>query len=186
MGTSAEDSTVIYRVRQWLRGEPAETGNGVGWPWVKGTAGWVVPTSLAILALDREHARQPSKAIRDRVAEGRHFLLQRMCAKGGWNHGGARVYGVEGLAYPETTGIALAALRGVRGPATDRSIAAALEFLKDCRSVDARNWLCLGLMAHGRLPAEYDLPATGGRTLIEVALGMLVAETHQGRAAFWS
>jgi hypothetical protein len=186
LGTADEESTAIFRVKQWLRGEPAATGKGSGWPWVRGTAGWVVPTSLAILALDKEDARHPSNEIRTRVAEGRRFLLERMCATGGWNHGGVRAYGVEGLAYPETTGVALAAIRGVRGPATDRSIAAARAFLEGCRSVDARNWLCLGLMAHGQLAADYHPPELAARTLIESSLGILVAETRRGRAVFWS
>jgi squalene cyclase len=186
VGTSDELSTPIYRVRQWLRGEPAGQGSGAGWPWAKGTAGWVVPTSLAILALDKENSRRPSDAIRSRIAEGRRFLLERVCTAGGWNHGGVRVYGVEGLAYPETTGVALAAVRGERGPAIDRSIAAAKAFLQDSRSVDGRNWLCVGLMAHGQLPGDYDATTAKGRTLTENALGLLVGEAQKGHAVFWN
>jgi hypothetical protein len=125
MGTTGLESTRIFRVRQWLRGEPAGNGNGAGWPWVRGTAGWVVPTSLAILALEKENVRQPSDAIRARVAEGRRFLMERACATGGWNHGGVRVYGVEGLAYqflPQLRAVLLGAIARLgRQPAFARS-----------------------------------------------------------------
>ena len=94
-------------------------------------------------------------------------------------------YGVEGLPYPETTGVALAAIRGVRSAQTDRSIATAQRFLAECRSADALNWLRLGLLAHGQLPAGFTPPALAFRTLIETSMDMLVAETQQGREVLW-
>jgi hypothetical protein len=187
MGVVGEESTFVFRFRRWLLGQDSRRSEPTGWPWVRGTATWVVPTSLAILALDKEQLRHPTQAMGFRIAEGRRFLMERMCINGGWNHGSVRVYGVEGVPYPETTGVALAAIRGVRSPAVDRAVSVASAFLKDCRSADAFNWLRVGLMAHGRLPAEYEptsqLPY---RTLIETSVDMLVAETRKGREIFWS
>jgi len=54
--------------------------------------------------------------------------------------------------------MALAALRGVRSPGHQRGLAVARRFLGECRSADALNWLRLGLLAHGQLPAGYCHP----------------------------
>jgi hypothetical protein len=157
-----------------------------GWPWVPGTAAWVGPTSLSILALEKEMGRRPSAEIRRRVEQGREFLLRRMCVGGGWNHGSVRALGYEASPYPETTGMALAALRGVRCQETEHALNVADRFLSECRSADALNWLRIGLMAHGRLPAGYcpplQLPC---RTLPETSLDMLVAGTEKGAGIFW-
>ena len=185
MGTTGEESSTIYRFRRWLLGISPAQHEPEGWPWVRGTAAWVVPTSMAILALDKENLRNPSPAIRTRLANGRRFLLERMCVNGGWNHGSVRVYGIEGVPYPETTGVALAAIRGVQSPAADKSIAVARGFLNDCRSADALNWLRMGLMAHGQLPEGYAPPSVACRTLMETSLDILVAETQKGRDIFW-
>jgi hypothetical protein len=138
-----------------------------------------------MLALQKEYSRNPSKEIRERLTEGRRFLMERMCVSGGWNHGSVRVYGVEGLPYPETTGVALAAIRGERSPSADRAIATAQRFLSECRSADALNWLRLGLLAHGALPAGFTAPSLSCRTLIETSMDMLVAETQRGAGILW-
>jgi Prenyltransferase and squalene oxidase repeat len=185
MGTTGEESTTVFRLRRWLLGDLPQKPEPAGWPWVRGTAAWVVPTSLALLALEKEHLRRPSQSLRERLADGRRFLMERMCLSGGWNHGSVRVYGVEGLPYPETTGVALAAIRGVHSPATDRAIATAQRFLTECRSADALNWLRLGLLAHGRLPADFTPPALAFRTLTETSIDMLVGETQRGKEVLW-
>jgi hypothetical protein len=108
-----------------------------------------------------------------------------MCREGGWNHGSVRALGYESSPYPETTGMALAALRGVRSPATERGLAVARRFLGECRSADALNWLRLGLLAHGQLPAGYCRPeGIENRTLPDTSLGLLVAEAEKGRDFF--
>ncbi|HTP31144.1 MAG TPA: hypothetical protein VMJ75_03155 [Candidatus Acidoferrales bacterium] len=185
MGTMGEESTITFHLRQWLLGDSSPITGSAGWPWVRETASWVAPTSLAILALDKENSRRPGDALRRRIAKGRRFLLERMCVKGGWNHGSVRVYGAEGRPYPETTGLALAALRGASGQKVDISVGVARDFLRDCRSADALNWLRLGLMAQGQLPPDYSPPEIAYRTLIETSLGMLVTETQKGREILW-
>jgi hypothetical protein len=187
LGTAGEESSAMYRIRMWLLSVPQLPEHEFpGWPWIPGSAAWVGPTSLAILALEKEMARRPNRAIRQRIEEGRHFLLRRMCQGGGWNHGSVRALGYESTPYPETTGMALAALRGVRSRETDHALNVADRFLSECRSADALNWLRLGLLAHGRLPADYCPPAQlACRTLPETSLDMLVAGTQRGKDFFW-
>jgi hypothetical protein len=187
VNTGGVESSAGYRLRQWLLGgsQPADQ-EFPGWPWIPGAAAWVGPTSLAILALDKEMVRRPSAAMGRRVEQGRKFLLRRMCEGGGWNHGSARALGYESLPYPETTGMALAALRGVRCRETESALRVAVRFLGDCHSADALNWLRIGLMAHGRLPEGYcpqSQPAC--RTLPEASLNLLVANTQKGAGIFW-
>jgi len=186
VGTTGRETSAAYRARLWLLGgklfpEPEFPG----WPWIPGSAAWVGPTSLAIVALEKELASRPAESLRRRIEEGRSFLLRRMCLNGGWNHGSVRALGIESTPYPETTGMALAALRGVRGKAIDQSLDVAAHFLTECRSADALNWLRVGLLAHGRLPQGYTASPLPCRTLPEASLNMLVAGTHRGAHHFW-
>jgi hypothetical protein len=184
--TTGKESTLAYRLREWLLGNPRPPEQEFpGWPWIPDTAAWVGPTSLAVLALDKEYRRNPLPAIGVRIESGRQFLLARMCHEGGWNHGSVRALGYESRPYPETTGMALAALRGVRSPETERALMVARRFLAECRSADALNWLRLGLLAHGQLPEGYCHPVRiEDRTLPDTSLGLLVAEAEKGRDCF--
>ena len=131
---------------------------------------------IAILALEKENRRRPLLGIRQRIEGGRQFLLLRACA--------ARAAGITARCgrsatsrkpYPETTGMALAALRGVRAPQVERAIAVARQFLTECRSADAQNWLRLGLIAQGHLPAGYCRPQDlSFRTVPEISLDLLM------------
>ena len=173
---SGEESTFSYRVRQFLLGNAVPDFEVAGWPWAPGAAAWVGPTSLAILALEKEERRRPSAAIRVRIEIGRRFLRSRICNGGGWNYGNVQVLGQDLPPYPETTGMALAALRGDRSPQIGQSIAVATRFLAECRSADPLNWLRLGLIAHGRLPEGYCPPARiERRTILEASLDLLVS-----------
>jgi hypothetical protein len=180
--TTGKESTLLYRVRERLLGNHSNESQFPGWPWVPGAAAWVGPTSVAILALEKENRRQSSPALLKRIDDGKRFLLNRMCLEGGWNHGSVRALGYEAHPYPETTGMGLAAMRGVTSPKVDRALGIAKSFLADCHSADALNWLRLGLMAHGQLPAGYCPPAAVAyRTLPETSLELLVNAMEQGR-----
>lgn len=185
--TTGYESAPVYRVRQWLLGIPRPPEQAfAGWPWTPGATAWVGPTSLAILALEKEGRRRPSAEIARRIAEGRRFLVTRTCAEGGWNHGAPRALGYESGPYPETTGMALTALGGVDTPEVRRAIGLARRFLAGSRSADAINWLGLGLMAHGEMPAGYRRPAgVECRTLPETSLAMLIGEVQKGRDVLW-
>jgi len=187
LGTTGKESTILYRIRERLLGNPR--GPEVefpGWPWVPGAAAWVGPTALSILALEKERLRKDTPSIRKRIEQGQHFLLSRMCVGGGWNHGSVRALGYESRPYPETTGMGLAALRGVSSPKVESAVAVAREFLSECRSADALNWLRLGLMAHGQMPAGYcPPPEVAYRTVPETSLGMLVAAIEIQHNLIW-
>ena len=186
LATQGQESTASYRLRQWLLGSVRMPEQEFpGWPWIPGAAAWVGPTSLAILALDKEARRKPTAAIGERLMEGRQFLLARTCHEGGWNHGSVRALGYESKPYPETTGMALAALRGVRAPEVDRGLRVAQGFLAVCRSADALNWLRLGLLAHGRLqPGFAPAMPVAYRTLPEMSLALLAADVQETNQMF--
>ncbi len=78
-----------------------------GWPWVDGTYSWVEPTSMAVLALKAQ-----GQGEHPRVKQGIALILDRMLIDGGWNYGNKRVFGTNLLPMPESTGIALCALKG--------------------------------------------------------------------------
>jgi hypothetical protein len=188
-GIAGRESSRSNRLRMWLLGvSPTKEQEFAGWPWFVGTAAWVGPTALAILALDKDYSQNRVPAIQTRIQDGRRYLLRRMCHGGGWNHGSVRALGYESGPYPETTGMALAALRGVQTSETEASIELALRFLGECRSADAWNWLRLGLMAHGRLPVGARPPAPlTCRTLPETCLDCLLSGPPQrSHDLFWS
>jgi hypothetical protein len=188
MGTKGEESTINYRLREWLLGNsrPPEA-QFPGWPWVRGTAAWVGPTSLAILALDRENRRKPRPDLQQRIEAGRIYLLTHMCRQGGWNHGANQALGRDILPYPETTGMGLAAMRGVPPEKIEHSVRVARGFLQRCRSADALNWLRLGLLAHGAFESGYCPPwSLECRTLHEKSMDLVVAQVEKGSNAFWT
>jgi hypothetical protein len=173
--TTGHESEFSYRLREFLRGEsPSPEQKFSGWPWVPGAAAWVGPTSIAILALQQAAHHGESAALVERLDSGRQFLLSRTCQEGGWNHGAAQALGYAAHPYPETTGMALLALGGVKSAKVDRALTVALQFLAECRSADALNWLRLGLMAHGRMPPDYRPAAVAYRTTPEISLELLV------------
>lgn len=187
MGSQGKETTRAYLLREWLLGNHRlENTMYPGWPWVPGTAAWVGPTCIAILALRKEELHAPSAELRRRVDDGQKFLLARACKEGGWNHGSSNALGYAAQAYPETTGMALAALRGRTHPIINRSIEVALRFLSECRSADALNWLRVGLRAHDRLPAGFCPPTDlTQHTVPETSLDVLVDHAQrQGRDLF--
>lgn len=162
---TGRESEWSYRLLQRLHG--VHQDNPEGWPWFPGEAAWVIPTSFGIFAFERALGRRENRRFRQRVDAAREFLVRHMCADGGWNHGSARALGRDGDSYPETTGIALAALRPARGDkgrkAMERARAAARRHLAQCRTAEGIAWLRIGLAAHGEaVPGGMD----AGRTRI--------------------
>jgi len=147
---TGQESNMAYRIRQWMLGnQNLSFGAEKGWSWYPGAAAWVMPTAISLVALRREQATRPSDVVRERIQSGTQYLLLHACKEGGWNHGATHALGYEAGAYPETTGVALLALRGVKAPEVDRGIAQAETFYQDPRAAGAA-WLRLGLEAQGR------------------------------------
>ena len=147
-GQTGRESSWSYRFQQWRAGNKDEFPDG--WPWFPGAAAWVIPTSLGILAFERELSRREDRKLRARVESGREFLFARMCADGGWNHGSNHAMGRDGDSYPETTGIALTALHNApKSAQIERGKAAARRHLATCRTAEGIAWLRMGLQAHG-------------------------------------
>jgi len=187
LGNSGTESTLAYRVREWLLSTSVGDFENAGWPWAPDAAAWVGPTSMAILALKKEHSRRPSAATGARVDSATRFLWARVCRGGGWNYGSVAVYGRDLPPYPETTGMALAALRGDRSPKLGQTLDLATRFLAECRGADPLNWLRLGLIAHGRLPKGYCPPARiEPRTIMEASLDLLVTNASSAEGLLGS
>jgi Prenyltransferase and squalene oxidase repeat len=147
-GQTGRESSWSYRLQQWRAGNKDQFPDG--WPWFPGAAAWVIPTSLGILAFERQLSRRDDRKLRARVRSGREFLFARMCADGGWNHGSNHAMGRDGDSYPETTGVALTALHNApKSAEIERAKAAARRHLGTCRTAEGIAWLRMGLQAHG-------------------------------------
>src|ERR1019366_5152324 len=110
---TGRESGWVNRIRQLMMGgDSADSTSYNGWPWYPGTAAWVAPTALSILALQKlaRSGRADIASLRNRIEEGRDFLLARRCRDGGWNHGSTKALGYDSDSYPVTTGLALLAL----------------------------------------------------------------------------
>jgi Prenyltransferase and squalene oxidase repeat len=183
LAQTGRESGWIFRLRIWMLGASSQDSFAFdGWPWFPGTAAWVIPTALSILALEKLDREAGTSQFKNRIAQGRAFLLARRCKDGGWNHGSTKALGYDSDSYPEATGIALLALHGSGGADVDRAVGRGEQHLAMCRSSEAANWLKLGLLAHGRRPAAPQLPEHG--TTMEIALSGLADAALRGRNLF--
>ncbi len=175
-GQTGRESGWSFQLQQRLQGNKADYPRG--WPWFPGAAAWVIPTSLGMMAFDRALTRsaqfRDDRELKERLRDGRKYLLSRMCADGGWNHGSNEALGFSGDSYPETTGIALAALKGLPlSPQLEKGKAAARRHLASCRTAEGIAWLRIGLAAQGEKVRSAYQPVC--RTVMDEAL-MVLAE----------
>jgi len=185
LGHCGMETSPGFRLSVFLRyGKLPEGPDLSGWPWFPGTATWVTPTSLGILALSKCYWRRPSAALRERIDQARNFLLARRCADGGWNHGSAWSLGYNSDSYPETTGQALLALAGTDRANLEEPLRLAQRFLRQQRSAGGAAWLRLGLLAHQQFPAVAPIFTMPCRTVPDAALTFLAAVAEQGYNVF--
>jgi prenyltransferase/squalene oxidase-like repeat protein len=155
-----------------LQGSPLVEDNGGGSPWFPGTAAWIGPTVISVLALSEALRRNSDEKLRRTISRSQRYILFTRCQDGGWNHGGSKFRSQNAESYPEMTGMALLALR--RPPPSDlsASIDCAEKFLSCPASSEGLSWLQLGLMRHGRdrLYITTDLPC---RTTRDKSLRLL-------------
>jgi hypothetical protein len=156
-----------------------------GWPWLAGTSSWVEPTALAMLALGRAAARlgqERRQAVRARLELAERMLLDRRAVDGGWNYGNRIVLGEKLPSYPETTAVALLALRGAAEFDPRPGLEAARRHWHATRSRLARAWLAICLRSYGAAPPSEDWPPAGAPKRVHVAaLEALAAEEGNWR-----
>lgn len=162
-GRAAPDRTAssIARGVDWLAHAVGRTGavklsdgqhdtSIVGWSWVENTHSWVEPTAYAVMAL-----RVAGAGDHARTRDGVRLLRDRAIPSGGWNYGNSQVLASTLRPFPETTGVALAALAGLERDATiERAIALLRQELPRIRTPLALGWGLIGLHAWGERPAE--------------------------------
>jgi hypothetical protein len=162
--------------------------NHAGWPWMEGTASWVAPTALALLALRqaRESGRFPAlhSALDNRIRQGSAMLLERRCADGGWNHGAPAALEVSATSYPETTGLAIVALGADAGDARQDLARVARAMMAQTRSATALSWLQLGLLVLNAEATPVDEAAMVCRTSVDLALRVLALAALDGNNIF--
>lgn len=120
----------------------------IGWPWTRGSFGWVEPTAHALIALRAagiQHAR---------IGEAIRFLFDRRCDGGGWNYGTVRILGATIAPFPQTTALALTALADRAAPQTlDRDLDVLMAFLAEPLGPLDLSTIAIALDACGRDPA---------------------------------
>jgi len=136
-----------------------------GWPWVTGSASWVIPTAFSIIAIEQFTVCNRSEESEKRIHLGVEMLLDRECVDGGWNSGNSLVYGVPLRPHVEATAIALLALQDEhRNAMIDKS----LEWLKlSAASIDAVTslaWCILSLFV-------YQEPVDGLKNRLATIIG---------------
>ena len=114
----------------------------LGYP---GTAGWVTPTALTAIALSKAAKQRNRPQLHAVAARACDYLVSRRCMDGGWNHGGSSARSEDAISYPETTGLALLALRAVAVKPPQAAVALGHKFLTAPGSVEGLAWLQLAL-----------------------------------------
>lgn len=120
-----------------------------GWPWLSGSASWVIPTAFSVVGLKQFTVCNRTNASEERIRIGVEMLLDRACAGGGWNSGNSVVYGAPLRPHVEATAIALLALQDEE---RNEVIYEALEWLKRAArgvgSISSLAWSILSLFVY--------------------------------------
>jgi hypothetical protein len=131
-----------------------------GWAWVPDTVSWVVPTSMALIAVERAKNQGliHGSEMWSRLNLGAEMLLDRACPGGGWNAGNGVVYGVPLRPHIDATALALAALRfHYHLPIVHSSLTWMLNRI-DCPSAYSLAWVILAAAAYRDVRSDV-LPA---------------------------
>ena len=120
-----------------------------GWPWISGSASWVIPTAFSLIAIKQFTVCNRSEAAEKRIHLGVDMLLDRACVDGGWNSGNSFVYGVPLRPHVEATAIALLALQDERrSDVIQRSLAWLNKEVPRVDSVSSLAWCILSLFVY--------------------------------------
>jgi Squalene-hopene cyclase C-terminal domain/Prenyltransferase and squalene oxidase repeat len=119
-----EDRSILDRAKNWLLAkgrEPKVTREAnvqvkrlfriesdyLGWAWGPNQAGWVIPTSLAMVALIVEDPKAMQQS--DDILNAKDYLRDRACPVGGWNVGNPWMLGKQLPPTIDATAFALVA-----------------------------------------------------------------------------
>jgi Prenyltransferase and squalene oxidase repeat len=120
-----------------------------GWPWVTGSASWVIPTAFSIIAIEQFTVCNRSEESEKRIHLGVEMLLDRECVDGGWNSGNSLVYGVPLRPHVEATAIALLALQDEqRTEMVQKSLSWLRQNVASVDSVSSLAWCILTLFVY--------------------------------------
>jgi hypothetical protein len=136
-----------------------------GWPWVTGSASWVIPTAFSIIAIEQFTVCNRSEESEKRIHLGVEMLLDRACVDGGWNSGNSLVYGVPLRPHVEATAIALLALQDEqRTEMVQKSLSWLRQYAASVDSVSSLAWCILTLFV-------YQEPIGGLRNRLATIIG---------------
>ncbi len=136
-----------------------------GWPWVTGSASWVIPTAFSIVAIEQFTVCNRSEESEKRIHLGVEMLLDRACVDGGWNSGNSLVYGVPLRPHVEATAIALLALQDLqRTEMVQKSLSWLRQNGASVDSVSSLAWCILTLFV-------YQEPIGGLRNRLATIIG---------------
>ncbi len=151
----AIDYLIGFTGRHFPNPDPSIIGHNTkieGWPWITNTHSWVVPTALALLAL-----QDVGLDFHARTISGQQMLLDRQLTGGGWNFGSTTVFMRELSPLPECTGIALQALaRTTPIQQIQRSLEYVQQELSQLRTPLSLGWALIGLSAWSLRPATTE------------------------------
>ena len=120
-----------------------------GWPWISGSASWVIPTAFSIIAIEQFTVCNRSEESEKRIHLGVEMLLDRECVDGGWNSGNSLVYGVPLRPHVEATAIALLALQDEqRTEMVQKSLSWLRQNAASVDSVSSLAWCILTLFVY--------------------------------------
>jgi hypothetical protein len=120
-----------------------------GWPWVTGSASWVIPTAFSIIAIEQFTVCNRSEESEKRIHLGVEMLLDRACVDGGWNSGNSVVYGVPLRPHVEATAVALLALQDEqRTEMIQKSLSWLRQNAASVDSVSSLAWCILSLFVY--------------------------------------
>jgi hypothetical protein len=178
-----DDFSIPLLLAKALNVPPAHAPGSV--PWFPGTAGWVTPTALTALTLLRASGERNRPDLRTLALKCGAYLLGRRCIDDGWNHGGSKTRSEDATSYPETTGLALLALRAADINPPAASLTLARRFATHPESSEGFSWIQMALASPVPDPASLPPP----RTTRDSALRLLSLAALEGQNPFltaWS
>lgn len=182
--TGMESGWLARQVRNVLNLSSQYPQNFHGWPWIANTVSWLIPTTLASLALQKANSMRPHPKQEYRIEQSYSMIIERRCDDGGWNHGASAALGVPAPSYPETTGMALLCLQSVPSSAIPRADEVALSMLSETHIASTASWLQLGLQSRGIAVPIGEETAIQCRNTTDFALRVLARCALNGNNVF--